>query len=143
MKNTIILILISAFLTKSLGQDGLNIPYPKASFKVKLKEKMILLPDSVRSSSFHKGLCVISLNINKLGRIKGFNIIKLRIENLKDDEIDFVQVSRDQKKLVEYPKEVQLYYPLLQKYLKTVKIEKIKGMLPKKNNYFTILLRFK
>jgi len=113
-------------------------PWP---FVIKRKTMYSVLPENLGGKNA-KGMAVLSVNINKQGKIKIFTIIKLSIFEGERQIIDFYGLDSPLKLKKDYPSNVLRYFPFFEKYVNNLKIVPVVGVEPKSDNVFTFIVRF-
>ena len=141
---TIALMLISSCRSTSqvnIQKDVIFDPISPSPYVVEYKS-IVVLPDSLGGNK-HKGLAAIQGRINDDLKIEGIKIMKLLLYMERDTVINYY-FGKDSLSLKNiYPKDVSIYLPFFEDFVKTVIVKKRDGISNKNMNQITLMLRFR
>lgn len=117
---------------------------PGVPFIIDRESIFLNLPDDFADENI-KGIVGLTVYIDSTENLQGFKIKKLNVEFNDKVDINFVNESGIKRPFSkeEYPKEVQKYYPIIEKYVNGLRFERDERIPLRELNEITFIARLK
>jgi len=131
--------------TKKMNKEAIDIISPAIPFILERESIFAEMPDSLGGNRTD-GVAVLSVYIDSVEQIRGFKILKLKIDQKKTGNIlSFTnnEMKKESTMKKDYPIDVQKYYDFIKKYIQSISFKRDRNVPLEKSNELTFMVKFR